>query len=338
MTVLESSRLQRAIVTLAVLTAGGTAWYALVERFAWVDAFFMAVITLSTVGFSEVQPLDDSGRVFTALYILVGVGLVFYTASLVAEQVVVGTMLRGLGLAGLRRRRHNVRQHIIVCGYGRVGREVAHVLRQRGERVLVIDIDPERIDQAHNDHCEVLLGDATDEQRLHEARVEHARVLIAAAESDADNTFITLTAKTLHPGVVVVARAGSASGEQRLQTAGADRVISPYRIAGSRMAMAAVQPAILEFFDSLTDRDREHAILAEILIDEEGASLRDLTVQEVFAHTDDLRLLGISRADGELVVGPGGAHRLAGGDRLLVYGEQPAIEAMLASRAGARRG
>ena len=338
---IDHPRIVRAIVTLGVFTVGGTAWYAIVEQFRWIDAFFMAVITLSTVGFQEVQPLDDSGHVFTAVYILLGVGLVFYTASLVAEQIVVGSMMQGLGLNILRRRRDDVEGHTIVCGYGRVGREVARVLQQRGEQVLVIDRDPDRLEQAHEDACSVLLGDATEEERLSEARVEHAHVLIAASESDANNTFITLTAKALNPNLLIVARAGSASGEQRLKTAGADRVISPHRIAGSRMAMAAVQPAILEFFDSLTDRDRdgelERAILAEIVVDGESTHLRERTVQEVFAGTHDLRLLGISRSSGELVIGPGGGLVLAEGDRLMVYGDQHEIEQMLSAVGSAGR-
>lgn len=327
----DSSRLARAIVVLTMFVIGGSAWYALVEGFDPIEAFYMAVITLSTVGFSEVEPLDDSGHIFTALYILGGVGLVFYLASLVAEQIVVGSVMEGLGLNALRRRRNDVHDHTIVCGYGRVGREVARMLRQRGETVLVIDLATERLEEAQADACEVLLGDATEEARLTEAHVERARVLIAASESDVNNTFITMTAKALNPDLLVVARAGSAPGEQRLKTAGADRVISPYQIAGSRMAMAAVQPAILEFFDSLTDRDRNHAILAEIYIDDEASYLRGCTVQEMFSTTTSLRLLGISRGDGELVIGPGGGMVLEDQDRLMVYGDQQEIERVLAA-------
>lgn len=318
----------------------GTLWYWLVEGFGALDGLYQAVTTLTTVGFREVVEFDTSAKLFTIVYILSGVGLLFYTASAVVEKVVVGELANELGLRRSSRKVRRMERHFVICGYGRVGHEVAHELAGRHERFVVIDRDEHSF--AGTDHPDAIVvhGDATEEATLRTAGVDRARALIAAADSDVENTYIVLTARALNPGLFIVARAGSDSAERRLTSAGADRVISPYRIGGRRMALSAVQPMLMEFMDTLarggSDDDR---ILAEIVVEDEAAGLGGRSVQEVFPSDCGVQVMGIERSTGGLQIGPRGDTLIAAGDRLMVYGESSAISKLAAPgvRTGATR-
>lgn len=233
-------RLQRAVLSLFVVVLIGVAWYTLVEGFTPLEAAFMAVTTVTTVGYREVRPLDISGMVFTIAYILVGVGLAFYTVVAFVEAVLVGDVAEALGLRRQERRVRGLEQHHVLCGFGRVGQEIASELQQRNVQFVIIDRDEAQQSAARELGYLTVLGDATEEHVLREAGVERARVLIAASDSDAGNTFVALTARALNPGLTIIARAASESGAKRMLAAGANDVVSPYQIAGHRMALAAV--------------------------------------------------------------------------------------------------
>ena len=317
-------RLLILIGLLACVLATGTAWYALVEGFPPLDAVYQAVTTLSTVGFQEVHPLDTSGRMFTIVYILGGVGLLFYTATTVVETVVVGELAEELGLRRSNRKVRRMERHFVICGYGRVGREVAHELSAHDEPFVIIDRNEHTLATADHPGAAVVRGDATEEETLRAAGVERARALIAAADSDVENTYIVLTARALNPTLFIVARAGSEPAERRLTSAGADRVVSPYRIGGRGMALSAVQPMLMDFMDTLTSA-RDGSMLAEIVVTEEAAGLAGRTIQEVFPPNGGLQVMGIESATGGVQVGPRGDTAIERGDRLIVYGERDAI-------------
>ena len=333
-----SGRLQIGLVLLVLVLGIGTVWYSAIEGFGFQDGVFMAVTTVTTVGYSEVQPLDASGRWFTIVYILTGVGVMFYTAVALVEAAVQGEIAEVLGVRRLSRRVHSMRDHIVLCGFGRVGEEIARELRGRNEQVLIIDRDSARREAAMALGCNALVGDATEEQVLREAGVERARVLIAAADSDTGNTFVTLTARALNPRLIIIARAGSESAEQRLTTAGANRVISPYRIAGRRIALAAVQPLLLDFAEGLPHSDRESVnTLAELATGGDGEALTGRTLADALDGLRSTRVLGVEHADGDIVVGPAADLKLRSGDRLMLYGDQQEIEELAAHPAAARR-
>lgn len=210
---------------LVTVLACGTAWYGLVEGFSVLDALYQAVTTLSTVGFQEVRPLDASGRLFTIVYILGGVGLLFYTATTTVEMIVVGELAEELGLRRVGRKVRKMNRHFVICGYGRVGREVGDELSSRHEAYVIVDRDEATLAAARAPGVTVVCGDATEEATLRTAGVERARALIAAADSDVENTYIVLTARALSPQLFIVARAGTESAERRLLSAGADRVV-----------------------------------------------------------------------------------------------------------------
>ena len=324
-------RIVRGAVVLAAMLGVGTAWYVVIEGFTVLEAAYMVVVTVSTVGYEEVRPLDTSGRLFTMALIFTGVGLVLYLAVSVVEDAVTGRIGEALGWQRMSRRIDRMHDHVVVCGFGRVGREIASELQERGEEVVVVDRDASRTQQARDTGLLAVLGDATEESALRTAHVETARVLVAASDSDAGNTFIALTARALNAELMIIARAGSESAEQRLLTAGANRVLSPYRLAGRRMALAAVQPMMVDFLDSLY-HSGSPGLLAEFAIEGDTTALAGATLAEAFDDLGTVRVLGLLRADGQLVVAPGGGAELALGDRVIVYGEQGLIESLSASR------
>lgn len=321
----------RRLLILAGLLAGvialGTAWYSLVEEFTVLDALYQSVTTLSTVGFREVNPLGTSGKLFTIVYILGGVGLLFYTATTVVETVVIGEIAEELGLRRSSRKVRHMDRHFVICGYGRVGREVAHELTARGESFVIIDRNENTLAAADHPGAVVVRGDATEEATLQSAGIERARALIAAADSDVENTYIVLTARALNASIFIVARAGSEPAERRLSSAGADRVVSPYRIGGRRMALSAVQPMLMDIMDTLAGQGADAGkVLAEIVVNREAAGLVGRTLQEVFPPHGGLQVMGIERAIGGLEVGPRTDTTIASGDRLMVYGDHDAID------------
>lgn len=321
--------MQRLILPFALLTAVfaiGIGWYWLVEDIRLLDAVYQSVITLSTVGYAEVEPLDDSGRIFTIGFILTGIGLMLYVATALVELVVAGEIREMLGRRRSERRVQRMENHVIVCGYGRVGLRIASELNERGVECIVVDLRPEALEAASALGVEVLLGDATEEPVLRAAHIERARALVAAADSDTGNTYIVLTARALNADLFIVGRTGSPSAERRMKTAGADRVISPYQIAGQRMAMSIVQPLMLDFVDLLRDRETpDEKILAEILI-AEGSQLDGRTIADAFQATPGVSLLGVEHGAGEIVIGPKGSEVLHSGDRMMMYGPSHALE------------
>lgn len=224
-----------------------------------------------------------------------------------------------------RRRVKRMREHVIVCGFGRVGEEIARELRERHTEVVVVEREATRLEAAREIGCAAVEGDATTESTLIAAGVERARVLVAASDSDVGNTYIVLSARALNPDLTIVARAGSEAAEARMRTAGANRVVSPYRLAGRRMALTAAQPLLLDFVDrpSTHDDGTGRGIIAELLV-VPGSTFEGRTVGATWSGSD-LRVLGIERRDGTFLV-PHAGTCLEAGDRVMLFGSQEQIE------------
>ena len=317
-----------ALVTalVVVIVIFGGLWYTLVEGFTLINGFYQAVITLTTVGFGEVEPLDPGGRVFTIFYIFIGVGLLFWDLTALVDVVVLGPVADSLGLRREAGKVRRMQQHYIVCGFGRVGREVVHELTDRGHPYVVIDRDPEATTDVHGGQAAAVVGNATEEDVLERAGVSRAKGLIAAADSDTENTYIVLTARAINPNLYIVARAGSESAEKRMTSAGANRIVSPYKIGGRRLALSAVAPMLLDFVDHISNHQEteDDSVLAELLVDGDAAFMAGMTVSEAVMGT--IHVMGIEHPNGRLQVGPGGAAMISAGDRLLLYGPASAIE------------
>ena len=236
---MPSLRLLLPLLALLAIVAQSTLWYAWVEGFGILDGLYMTLITLTTIGYGEVRPLDGSGKVFTMFLSLTGIGVMLYAAGTIAERLVGGAVADAVGARGRDRRAGRMRDHVVVCGQGRIGREVVRLLRERGEDVVAVDLRGEALEAARAAGAAILSGDATEQEVLERANVARARALVAALDNDAGNAFVVLTARSLQPALRIVARAASDAAARRLETAGADLVVSPYRIAAESMAFGA---------------------------------------------------------------------------------------------------
>ena len=324
--VFGSRRLVLTVLALLAVTAAGAIGYRLIEGASWNDAIFMTVITLSTVGYGEVVPLSTAGRVFTVG--LIGVGMIFVFAVITAWVKVIfeGELERALGRRRVKRVLWNISGHFIICGYGRFGRWLAEELARKGEPFVVIDASA-----ALPADVVGFNADATEDRTLREAGVDRARALLAALPSDADNVYVTLTAKELNPKLFVVSRCEHESGEGRLRRAGADRVVAPYAIGGHRMVELAMNPSlplVVDVDDLFTGRGREHMTVAEICVGAgsvlEGASLDGGELMKSFGVLP----IGLIGGDGRLQVGAKPQSRLEASNVLVVFGTERAIEAM----------
>jgi voltage-gated potassium channel len=273
-------RLRQAILLLAVVVAVGTAGYTILGLDP-LDALYQTVTTVSTVGFRELGDTDTAWKIFTVVLILVGVGLTLYTFGVLVDAIVDGRVTELFGRRRMERQLAELNQHVIVCGWGRVGRTLAAHLEGAGMPVVVIERDEDRIEDVPQLAVE---GDATDEEVLRQAGLERARALVASLTSDADNLYVTLTARALRPDLFIVARARSDAVEARLVQAGADRVVNPQQIGGARMAAMIAQPHVADFLDVVMHDGRLEFRLAEVTVPRGsplvGSSIRDAHIRD----------------------------------------------------------
>jgi voltage-gated potassium channel len=289
----------------------GTVGY-IVLGFGVLDAIYQTVTTVTTVGFRELEPLDGAGQVFTIALILAGVGTALYTLTVLLEALVEGHVGEAMERRRMDKQINGLRDHVIVCGWGRVGRAAAKELEGAGKAVVVVDLDPERAATVNRPHLNVV-GDASDDDVLRHAGIERASALVAAVSTDAANLFITLSARSLQPDLFVVARAREESSGNKLLRAGADRVVNPQEIGGARIAAFVARPRVTEFLDVVMHARETELLLEEISLsassDLLGSSLgaarvRDRTGALVLAlHDPDAGLVTVPAAD--VVMKPG---------------------------------
>lgn len=328
------ARVATGLAIFGVMLAAGTLGYMIIERWSFLDALFMTVTTITTVGYREIQPLDTKGRIFTIVLVLFGVGTAFYLLTTFVALIIEGDLRAAFGLTRMKGRIEQLRDHHILCGFGRVGEEIAREFNERKTPFVVVENNRDTLQRAVEQGYLVVEGDAASDEVLLEAGVKRARTLLAASDSDSGNTYITLTAKALNPQIFVVARAARRESEARAMRAGADRVISPYAISGRRMALSALQPNVVDFIDTLAVGRNAEQILAEIEVTEESC-LFGLSVRQLL-EASPVTILGLQRAGGELIVGPREDVRLEMGDRLMVVGREGDVAAVCGPRSTPR--
>jgi voltage-gated potassium channel len=255
-------KMRLALGMLASVFVVGTVGYVILG-FSVLDAVYQTVTTVATVGFREVQPLDSVGKVFTIVLILVGVGTALYTFSVVLETLFEGQLRELFGRRRMERQIEALDRHVIVCGWGRVGRAIGEELTTAGTDLVVVERDPERVSDIL---LPTLVGDATEDRVLEKAGVARARALIAALDNDAGNLFVTLSARSLCPDLFIVARARVDESEEKLRRAGADRVVNPQSIGGARIAAFVLQPHVTEFLDVVMHDRGLQFRLEEVLV------------------------------------------------------------------------
>ena len=324
------------LAVLGLLLIGGTLGYRLVGGWEWFDALYMTVITITTVGFHEVRPLGPTGRLFTMALALGGVFTAFYAAAAVIRAVVAGDIRTVFGRQRMESQLAHLNDHLVVCGFGRMGRLVCEEFSAAGLPFVVIDRDPHVLQDFSMEHGIALSGDATDDDVLRQAGVERARALVSAAASDADNLYIVMSARFISEELVIVARAESESADRKLRRAGATQVISPYAIGGHRVAQAVLRPHAMNFLALATQSDHLELQIEEIGLHEGSPLVGDSLKTSPIKSELGIIIVAIKRADGRMLFNPLPEATLGAGDVLIALGHRQQLD-RLDSMAGARR-
>lgn len=317
-------RLAGAMVALVTVIAAGTVGYVILG-FSPLNALYQTVTTVATVGFGEVEPLTSAGKIFTIVLILVGVGAAFYAFGVLVETFLEGRLNELLGRRRMEQSIASMRGHVIICGWGRVGRAIATEIAAAQRTLVIVDSEASRVEGVP---YPVLLGDATDDAVLRSAGIERAVALVAAVDSDAANAFITLSARALKPDLFIVARARSHDSEEKLRRSGADRVVNPQSIGGSRMAAFVVRPHVAEFLDVVMhDRSLEFR-LEEIAVGTRSAVVgRTLRELDVRSATGAL-VLALRAPDGTFRTNPRAETTIEAGHVIIAIGTQNELDAL----------
>lgn len=318
-------RLRKQLLSGGVGLAGvfiiGTLWYVEIEHWSWTEAAYMTIITLSTVGFSEVRPLDERSRMFTIGLIFMGIFTIGYIANRFTEALIQGYFQEGLRERNRRRTIENLSNHYILCGFGRTGRNIALEFEAENVSFLIIESDVEAVEAAQQLGYNVLQGDATQDEVLLTAGLNRADCLVAALPSDAENLYTVLSAKTINPKVRAIARASAEEAIQKLKRAGADAVVSPYVTGGRRIAAAALRPRVMDFVDGIIMGSNRALYLDEFFLDGTVCPCVGQTLSEAQLRSrTGILVLAIRRLDGSLIGGPTGDTYLFNGDLLICMG------------------
>lgn len=315
------------LVLLVIVVLVGTNGYVLIEGWTAFDALYMTVITIATVGYSEIHPLSSIGKVFTMFLIVFGVGVILYTFNNVAKMVIEGELQEVYGRRKVEKMIGGLRDHYLVCGYGRMGTVICKELKEKGVRFVVVEKEHLAAETFDADMLFVF-GDATKDEILKEAGVEHAKGLISVLSTDADNLYVVLSAKVLNPELYIVARAGEEGSEQKLLRAGADRVVSPYHIGGLRIAHSMLKPAVVDFIEFATRSGNIDLQMEEIFV-HEGAEIANITLDECGIGRElGIIIVAIKRVDGEMKFNPTFKTAIKPGDMLIALGERTKLKVL----------
>ncbi|MBJ6142662.1 TrkA family potassium uptake protein [Hymenobacter sp. BT559] len=330
---LNLSRLYLALGLLVFSFAVGVAGFMGLENYSLVDAFYMTVITASTVGFGEVHPLSDLGRLFTSFYILFNLLVVAYLVSVLTTYIFDGELRHLFRMIRADQEIKAFRDHVIVCGFGRNGYKAYDELRHSGTRAVVVEQNQALLNaavEAGHRQIPAVLGDATTETALRQAGIEHARALITALPKDADNVFVALTARELNPHITIIARASARSSVSKLISAGANSVVMPDEIGGSHMANLIIRPEVIKFLDMISGLDPNKLRLEELPYHELKPTLRGRSIRELDVRSrTGATVIALRRGEGgDLEVSPAADYRTAAGDVLLVLGNEAQIQAL----------
>jgi voltage-gated potassium channel len=311
-------RLLPVILLVTFIISFGTAGYMLIERWSFLDSLYMTIITLSTVGFKEVGELSTGGRLFTIILIIGGVGTVLYALSAGARFLLEGELQAAFGRRRLEKKVRELKNHYIICGFGRMGKIIGKELKNKGVQFIAIEKNPISYEK---EEVLILEGDASQDDILKESGIERAKGLITVLPTDAENLYVVLSAKGLNPDLYIVARAGEEGSEKKLLRAGADRVISPYYIGGLRIAHTVLKPAVVDFIEFATKAGNIDLQMEEIPIPE-GSGLIGLTLDQCGMGKElGLIVVAIKRATGEMRFNPTFRTIIKLGDTLIVLGE-----------------
>jgi len=311
----------------------GTVGFTVIDHYPVFDAFYMTLVTMTTVGYSEIHPLSRAGRIFNSFLILFGVTTILTALGAMTQTIVEQEFGEALGKRRNKRMIDKLKDHFIICGYGRVGRGAASELQHAGVPFVVVDNSDDRAERAIHDGMLAVAADATRDETLRDVGIERARGLVAALATDADNLFVLLSAKGLNQKIFVAARAAEEGAEEKMRRAGADAVFAPYSITGHRLAQALLRPHVVKFLDFTTKDIGLDVLIEQVEVSRTSEmvakSIRDMQI----GRDVGVIVLAIRRAAGEMIFNPPADTCVYGGDHLIVMGKQDnlrALEALLA--------
>ncbi|HEX6031565.1 MAG TPA: potassium channel protein [Tepidiformaceae bacterium] len=320
-------RVAAALMLLGSVVVVGTIGYMALTEMSFVDALYQTVTTLSTVGFRELRPFDTADKLFTVALIFLGVGTALYTLTLVVQEALEGDFRSRFYARRMTMEIEKIENHYVLCGFGRVGTEIARELSERGVPFVVIDQTPSEVERARAFGYLVIEGDASEERTLVQANLHRARCLLAASDSDSGNTYITLTARAMNPNLFIVARVAYPQNDEKLRLAGADRVISLYSMGGRRMVLSALQPRAADFMDTIATGRTGELLLVEFEVDAASGLVGGIA-RDLISGARNVILLAIRHRDGKFVIGPREEEPLHEGDIVIAMAEEPDLARM----------
>jgi len=315
-----------ALLILIVLLAG-TFGYMALEDWSFLDSFYMTVITIATVGYREIGPLSMQGRVFTVFLIFGGIGVGGYALGTIAAFLIEGQMLDILRGRRMAKEITGLKNHIIICGFGKIGREVCKCLAAEGKDFIVIDQDPERVDEALALGYLAAVGEATDDEILERAGIRSAEGLVSAISDDSANVYLVLTARALNDRIRIIARGVGEQSRKKMLRAGADKVVSPFEIGARRMTALMIRPEIVDFLDAFSP-GTAFGLRLETMIIKKSSSLagKRLDKSYIKRDTNGALVIGIQKPGQSIVINPPGHTVLEAGDELVVLGSDEQLQ------------
>ena len=320
--------LKISICVLLLLLSFGTFGYVAIEGWVLLDALYMTVITLGTVGFREVHVLSSAGKIFTMVLIFFGVGVIGYIVGSLAQSMFEGQFHRIIGRKKVEKAIDALEGHYIICGFGRIGSLICKEFAAKPLPFVVVEKDAAMVELMEQDGQGYLFlrGDATADDVLLKAGIKKAKGLITVVTSDTENVYITLTARGLNPDLFILARSGEEGSDLKLKRAGANKVVSPYLIGGSRMAQAILRPTVVDFIEIATGREHMELQMEEILIPAGSVFAGESLASSGFRKETGVIIVGVKKQNGSMVFNPESHTRIEVHDTLIVLGEPAAIQ------------
>ena len=310
---------------LLVVLSFGTAGYMLIEKWSLLDSLYMTVITITTVGYREMGPMSPAGMIFTIFVVFSGMGLIIYILGAVAQAMVEFQLGSVLGRRKLLSKIRSMKNHYIICGFGRIGKIICRELKANHIPMVVIDNGPSLEQVMEPEETPVIHGDATSEDILLEAGIEKARGLVSVVRSDSDNVFITMSARGLNPNLFILSRAEEEHTEKKLMRAGANRVVMPYHIGGQKMAHAIIKPVVSDFLEFTVHNRKIGLEMGEVVVSGKsplnGIKLADSGIRQQM----DVIIIAVQKKDGEMKFNPSSQTQIEEGDTLIALGESEDI-------------
>ena len=321
------TKIYMAVTLLLMLLAIGVLGFRIMSNYSWIDAIYMTVITITTVGFGEVQPLDDFAKIFTIFLILASVIIVGYALTVITEYILSKNDIEELKLKKMQKMIDSLSNHIIICGYGRNGKQAASKLLAHGKPFVIIEKDNEIAERFQSETMPFIIGNANEDDTLFKAGIDRARTLICALPDDADNLFVVLSARQINSKLRIISRASQETSYKKLKLAGANNVILPDKIGGDHMASLVVVPDLIEFIDNLSIVGQANINIEEISTEklyntDEVKTIRDLDLRKKTGCT----VIGYKNGNGEYVVNPDAGIKLLPNSKIIVLGQPEQIQ------------